>query len=161
MPWLSTMTTNAGIAARGRPPDLMRGLHDVRSSSMCRSSCSPRRWASGCSTCSINSRRRPGTRRRIGASLKRRCTAARITTCRCRCAGSAPISACITCTTCRAAFPFIGFPRSCATYPELREVGRLTLWRSLVCVRLTLWDEETRRLLVVSRGAGGAARFRP
>jgi omega-6 fatty acid desaturase (delta-12 desaturase) len=32
-------------------------------------------------------------------------------------------------------------------YPELRGVGRLTLWRSLACVRLVLWDEGRRRLI--------------
>ena len=112
MPWLSTMTTNAGILLAAGVL-ILAWASRRSSSSICRSSCSPRRWACGCSTSSINSRRRHGTRRRIGASLKLRCTAVRITTCRCRCAGSAPISACITCTTCRAAFPFIGFPRYC------------------------------------------------
>ena len=43
--------------------------------------------------------------------------------------------------------PFYRLPDVLRTYPELREVGRLTLWQSLVCVRLTLWDEETRRLM--------------
>jgi len=38
-------------------------------------------------------------------------------------------------------------PEVLRTYAELSEVGRLTLWRSLVCVRLALWDEEKRRLL--------------
>jgi omega-6 fatty acid desaturase (delta-12 desaturase) len=43
--------------------------------------------------------------------------------------------------------PFYRLPEVLRTYPELREVGRLTLWRSFGCVRLALWDEETRRLL--------------
>jgi omega-6 fatty acid desaturase (delta-12 desaturase) len=43
--------------------------------------------------------------------------------------------------------PFYRLPEVLRAYPELREVSRLTLWQSLVCVRLTLWDEETRRLL--------------
>jgi omega-6 fatty acid desaturase (delta-12 desaturase) len=43
--------------------------------------------------------------------------------------------------------PFYRLPDVLRTYPELREVGRLTLWQSLICVRLTLWDEETRRLM--------------
>jgi omega-6 fatty acid desaturase (delta-12 desaturase) len=43
--------------------------------------------------------------------------------------------------------PFYRLPEILRAYPELRHVGRLTLWQSLVCVRLTLWDEETRRLL--------------
>ena len=38
--------------------------------------------------------------------------------------------------------PFYRLPEVLRTYPELNEVGRLTLWRSLVCVRLALWDEE-------------------
>ena len=32
-------------------------------------------------------------------------------------------------------------------YPELREMNRLTLWQSLKCVPLSLWDEEQRRLV--------------
>jgi omega-6 fatty acid desaturase (delta-12 desaturase) len=32
-------------------------------------------------------------------------------------------------------------------HPELREVGRLTLLQSFKCVRLVLWDEESRRLI--------------
>ena len=43
--------------------------------------------------------------------------------------------------------PCYRLPEVLRTYPELREVGRLTLWQSLVCVRLALWDEETRRLV--------------
>jgi acyl-lipid omega-6 desaturase (Delta-12 desaturase) len=43
--------------------------------------------------------------------------------------------------------PFYRLPDVLRAYPELREVGRLTLWRSFACVRLALWDEETRRLL--------------
>ncbi len=132
---------------RRRSLDPLHGLHDLRASSMCRSSCWPRRWACGCSTCSINSRRRPGTRRRTGASLKPRCTAARITTCRCRCAGSAPISACITCTTFRAAFRFIGFPRSCAPIPSSAASADLPCGKALFASVSRLWDEDTRRML--------------
>lgn len=40
--------------------------------------------------------------------------------------------------------PFYRLPEVLRTYPELSEVGRLTLWRSFVCVRLALWDEEKR-----------------
>lgn len=32
-------------------------------------------------------------------------------------------------------------------HPELRDINRLTLWGSLKCVRLTLWDEDARRLV--------------
>jgi omega-6 fatty acid desaturase (delta-12 desaturase) len=45
------------------------------------------------------------------------------------------------------AVPFYRLPEVLRTFPELRDVSRLTLWRSLVCARLALWDEETRRLL--------------
>jgi omega-6 fatty acid desaturase (delta-12 desaturase) len=43
--------------------------------------------------------------------------------------------------------PFYRLPRVLRDYPELRGVGRLTLWRSLACVRLVLWDEGRRRLI--------------
>ena len=43
--------------------------------------------------------------------------------------------------------PFYRLPEVLRSHPELSEVGRLTLWRSLACVRLALWDEEKRRLL--------------
>jgi len=43
--------------------------------------------------------------------------------------------------------PFYRLPEVLRAYPELGDIGRLTLWRSLVCVRLTLWDEKTRRLV--------------
>jgi acyl-lipid omega-6 desaturase (Delta-12 desaturase) len=32
-------------------------------------------------------------------------------------------------------------------HPVLRDVGRITLWQSLACVQLTLWDEDKRRLV--------------
>jgi omega-6 fatty acid desaturase (delta-12 desaturase) len=32
-------------------------------------------------------------------------------------------------------------------YPELRQINRVTLWSSLKCLPLTLWDEEQRRLV--------------
>ena len=52
------------------------------------------------------------------------CTAVRINACRHRCAGSPPIPACITCITLRAAFLSIGFRRSCGTIPRwARSVG--------------------------------------
>ena len=56
--------------------------------------------------------------------------------------------------------PFYRLPEVLRAYPALSEAGRLILWRSLVCVRLALWDEETRRLLSfrearAERGASG------
>ena len=32
-------------------------------------------------------------------------------------------------------------------YPELRQMNRITLWQSVKCLPLTLWDEEQRRLI--------------
>lgn len=34
-------------------------------------------------------------------------------------------------------------------YPEIRDIGRITLRESLACLRLRLWDEKTRRLIPV------------
>jgi acyl-lipid omega-6 desaturase (Delta-12 desaturase) len=47
-------------------------------------------------------------------------------------------------------------------HPELSEVGRLTLWQSLRCIRFALWDESAHRLVSFSalrqrRKAGGSA----
>jgi len=36
-------------------------------------------------------------------------------------------------------------------HPELRDFSPLTLWQSLACMRLTLWDEVGRRLVAFSR----------
>ena len=43
--------------------------------------------------------------------------------------------------------PFYNLPKALADHPQLRSVGRLTLWQSLKCARLSLWDEESRRLV--------------
>jgi omega-6 fatty acid desaturase (delta-12 desaturase) len=43
--------------------------------------------------------------------------------------------------------PCYRLPEVLRDFPELRGVGRLTLWRSLACVRLALWDEGERRLV--------------
>ncbi|WP_181024107.1 fatty acid desaturase, partial [Halomonas caseinilytica] len=43
--------------------------------------------------------------------------------------------------------PFYRLPDVLRDHPELRGIGRLTLWQSLASVRLTLWDEEKRRLV--------------
>src|SRR3984885_7383532 len=91
MPWLSTMTTNAGIL-------LAAGLLIL---------------CVGFTTFLIIHLPIVVLAATLGVWVERRCTAARITICRSCCAGSAPISACITCITCQAAFPFIGFLTSC------------------------------------------------
>jgi len=43
--------------------------------------------------------------------------------------------------------PFYRLPRVLRDNPELRNIGRLTLFESLRCVRLALWDETQRRLV--------------
>jgi omega-6 fatty acid desaturase (delta-12 desaturase) len=43
--------------------------------------------------------------------------------------------------------PYYRLPEVLRDYPELRDVGRLTLWQSLGCVGLTLWDERQGRLI--------------
>jgi omega-6 fatty acid desaturase (delta-12 desaturase) len=43
--------------------------------------------------------------------------------------------------------PYYRLPEVLHDYPELREVGRLTLRESLRCVRLVLWDEAQKRLV--------------
>jgi acyl-lipid omega-6 desaturase (Delta-12 desaturase) len=43
--------------------------------------------------------------------------------------------------------PFYRLPQVLKDFPELKEVGHLTLWESLKCVRLTLWDEAARKLV--------------
>jgi len=43
--------------------------------------------------------------------------------------------------------PFHKLPQVLKDYPELKEVGRLTLWDSFKAVKLTLWDEERRELV--------------
>ena len=52
--------------------------------------------------------------------------------------------------------PFYRLPCVLRDYPELRNVGRITLLESFRCVRLVLWDEEQRRL-VSFREVGEAA----
>ncbi|MFC3691216.1 fatty acid desaturase [Chenggangzhangella methanolivorans] len=43
--------------------------------------------------------------------------------------------------------PFYRLPEVLREFPELRDIGRLTLWESLKCVPLTLWDETSQRLI--------------
>lgn len=43
--------------------------------------------------------------------------------------------------------PFYRLPEVLDCHPELRDVGRLTLWQSFGCLRLALWDESRRRLV--------------
>jgi acyl-lipid omega-6 desaturase (Delta-12 desaturase) len=43
--------------------------------------------------------------------------------------------------------PYYRLPRVLRDHPELRGIGRLTLWQSFRCVRFVLWDESERRLV--------------
>ncbi|MBS7556335.1 fatty acid desaturase [Ancylobacter dichloromethanicus] len=43
--------------------------------------------------------------------------------------------------------PYYRLPEVLRDHPELHDVGRLTLWQSFGCVRLTLWDDRQRRLI--------------
>jgi omega-6 fatty acid desaturase (delta-12 desaturase) len=43
--------------------------------------------------------------------------------------------------------PYYRLPQVLEDFPALKETGRLTIMESVRCVRLTLWDEETRRLV--------------
>jgi omega-6 fatty acid desaturase (delta-12 desaturase) len=43
--------------------------------------------------------------------------------------------------------PFYRLPKVIADFPELAGTSRITLRQSLACVRLTLWDSDTRRLV--------------
>lgn len=45
------------------------------------------------------------------------------------------------------AIPFYRLKDVLREHPELGDVGRITLWESLRCLPLTLWDEKTRRLI--------------
>jgi omega-6 fatty acid desaturase (delta-12 desaturase) len=47
--------------------------------------------------------------------------------------------------------PFYRLGEVLRNHPELSSIGRLTLWQSLRCIRFALWDESARRL--VSFGA--------
>lgn len=43
--------------------------------------------------------------------------------------------------------PYYRLPEVLRHHPELASIGRITLWESLKCVRLVLWDERSRKLL--------------
>ena len=52
--------------------------------------------------------------------------------------------------------PFYRLPEVLRNYPALGEVGRLGLRQSLACVRLALWDEDTGRLISFREAAACA-----
>lgn len=43
--------------------------------------------------------------------------------------------------------PFYRLPDVLSDYPTLRTIGRLGLWESFSCVRLTLWDSDAKKLI--------------
>jgi len=43
--------------------------------------------------------------------------------------------------------PFYQLPRILKAHPELKTVGRLTLWKSFKCVRLALWCETRQKMV--------------
>ena len=43
--------------------------------------------------------------------------------------------------------PYYRLPRVLREHPELGAISRLTLWDSIKCVRLTLWDESRKKLI--------------
>ena len=57
--------------------------------------------------------------------------------------------------------PFYRLREALRDYPELTNVGRLTLWQSLRCVNYSLWDEDAQRLIsfrTLGRRRAGDAR---
>lgn len=46
--------------------------------------------------------------------------------------------------------PFYHLPKVLKDFPELAEVRRITLWESLKCINLRLWDEDAKRLVSFS-----------
>ncbi|HEY0123074.1 MAG TPA: fatty acid desaturase, partial [Rhizobium sp.] len=53
--------------------------------------------------------------------------------------------------------PYYRLPEVLRNHPELGEIGRITLWQSLRCVELVLWDERSRRLVSFRDAAAIAA----
>lgn len=53
--------------------------------------------------------------------------------------------------------PFYRLGDVLADHPELRSVGRITLWDSLLSVRLTLWDSDRRRMVSFKASAAPSA----
>jgi omega-6 fatty acid desaturase (delta-12 desaturase) len=53
--------------------------------------------------------------------------------------------------------PFYRLPHILADYPELRNIGRITLWESFKCVKLSLWDEDRKQMVPFSAIRASAA----
>lgn len=52
--------------------------------------------------------------------------------------------------------PYYRLPEVLRNHPELRKIGRITLWQSLRCVKLVLWDERSRKLVSFRQAASVA-----
>lgn len=50
--------------------------------------------------------------------------------------------------------PYYRLPTVLLDHPELGQIGRITLGQSLRCVKLVLWDEQSRRLISFREAAG-------
>ena len=87
-----------------------------------------------------------------GASPRRRCTAVRITTCRRPAWFSANIGVHHV-HHLSSGIPFYRLPEVLRDHPALGEVGRLSLWDSLACVRFALWDEDKGQLVSLREAA--------
>lgn len=57
--------------------------------------------------------------------------------------------------------PFYRLPEVLRDFPELRQIGRLTLLQSIRCVPLTLWDEASQRLITFREFHAGARMAAP
>lgn len=54
--------------------------------------------------------------------------------------------------------PYYRLPEVLRNHPELVDIGRITLWQSLGCVRLVLWDEKTGKLVSFKDAAKDAGK---
>ncbi|MDX0601950.1 fatty acid desaturase [Sinorhizobium medicae] len=54
--------------------------------------------------------------------------------------------------------PYYRLPEVLRDHPQLASIGRITLWDSLKCVRLVLWDDRRRRLVSFRDAAGSLRR---
>ena len=132
--WLAALGQHDGDECRHRARCRAADLAGRASARSCWCTCpsrfSGRRSASGCSTSSTSSKTRSGSRMRAGIFTRRRCMAARIMTCRACCAGSPPISACITSTICAAESRITGCRGCCGITRNLPPSDVLRCWKA-------------------------------
>ena len=114
-PWISTMATNLAIAAIVATLIWFIGLEGVPARAPADHAASGLDRRVAVLRAAPVRRARCGTTTATGTATRRRCMAARTTTCRRCCAGSRPISACTMSTTWPAAFPTTACRGRCAT----------------------------------------------